>query len=258
MSVHLAEGLATTALVFPWIEPHTRRALIRRWSHRLLRILRIEARLHGVALDRPSGGFVIVANHVSWLDIFVLNAWQPSRFVAKAELARWPLIGWLIAGVGTLFIDRSNRRHAHDINRHAADALARGDVVAVFPEAATSDGRNVLHFHGSLLQPIVDFEGHVQPIAIRYRTAAGEHSEAPSYVGDTTFIRSLWRIVSEPMLVVELHLAPPVPARGAHRRAIARAAEEAIRAMVRGEASAPASVAAADARGPGTRYRHPA
>ncbi len=258
MSVHLAQGLATTAFVFPWIAPRSRRALIRRWSARLLRILRIEARLLGSAPEPPQGGLLVVANHVSWLDIFVLNTWQPARFVAKAELARWPLVGWLIAGVGTLLIDRSDRRHAHDINRHATDALARGDVVAIFPEGMTSDGRDVLHFHGSLLQPIVNVEGHVQPIAIRYRTPAGEHTDAPSYVGDTTFAESFWRVVSERTLVVELHLAAPMSARGVHRRAVARAAEDTIRAMVRANVSATASVAAADAPEPGTRDRHPA
>jgi len=257
MSVHLAQGIATTALVFPWIEPPKRKALIRRWSDRVLRILRVEAQLHGTAQGRPRGGFLIVANHVSWLDIFVLNTLQPARFVAKAELARWPLVGWLISGVGTLYIDRAHRRHAHDINRHAAQALASGDVVAIFPEGQTSDGRDVLHFHGSLLQPIVDVEGDVQPIAIRYRTPGGEHNDAPSYVGDMSFVTSFWRIVGERSLVVEIHLAAPLSARGTHRREVARAAEDAIRAMLASSTSAPASVAAADAPEPGTRDRHP-
>ncbi len=257
MSLHFAQGLATTALVFPWVSPRSRAALILRWSARLLRVLRVEARLSGLTPPR-AGGFVIVANHVSWLDVFVINAVHPARFIAKAELSRWPLAGRLIASVGTLFIDRSDRRHAHDINRRVVDALARGDVVAVFPEGTTSDGRDVLPFHGSLLQPIVDAEGDVQPIAIRYRTLSGEHGDAPCYVGDTTFIESLWRIVSERAHVVELHFASPVPARGVHRRAIARAAEEAIRAAVQADAIATASAAPAGAPAPGTRDRHPA
>jgi 1-acyl-sn-glycerol-3-phosphate acyltransferase len=256
-SLHLAEGLATTALVFPWIAMRAREALIRRWSVRLLRILRVEARLHGRPVQ-PPGSLVIVANHISWLDIFVLNALRPARFIAKAELAAWPFVGRLIASVGTLFIDRTRRRDALKINRHAAEALARGDVIAVFPEGTTSDGRDVLPFHGSLLQPIVDACGHVQPVAIRYRTPHGEHTDAPGYVGDTTFPTSFWRVVSSRALVVELHLPPPVPAGGIHRRKLARAAEDTIRAIVVASASATASAAPAGATGPGTRDRHPA
>lgn len=255
VSVHLAQGLATTALVFPWIETPKRHALIRRWSERLLRILRVEARLHGVPSQRLPGGLVIVANHISWLDIFVLNTLQPARFIAKIELSRWPLVGRLIASVGTLFIDRTRRRDAHKINRHAAEALARGDVIAIFPEGTTSHGRDVLPFHGSLLQPIVEAQGYVQPVAIRYRTPDGEHTDAPGYVGDTTFVQSFWRVVSQRSLVVELHLTPPVPARGAHRRTLARMAEDAIRSLIVASVSAPASAAPAGATESGTPDR---
>ncbi len=257
VSVHLAEGLATTAFVFPWIAMPKRQALIRGWSARLLRILRVEARLHGVPAQPLPGNLIIVANHISWLDIFVLNALQPARFIAKSELERWPLVGRLIASVGTLFIDRTHRRDAHKINRHAAEALARGDVIAIFPEGTTTHGRDVLPFHGSLLQPIVEAQGHVQPIAIRYRTPAGEQTDAPGYVGETTFPQSFWRVVSESMLIVELHLAPLVPARGVHRRVVARAAEEAIRSVL-AAASATASVSPVGAPEPGTRDRHQA
>jgi 1-acyl-sn-glycerol-3-phosphate acyltransferase len=257
LSVHVAEGLATTALVFPWIAKGSREALIRRWSARLLRILRVEARLHG-APPRRGGTLVIVANHISWLDIFVLNTLHPARFIAKAELARWPLVGWLIASVGTLFIDRTRRRDAHKINLHAAAALAGGDVIAIFPEGTTSDGRDVLPFHGSLLQPIVDAQGHLQPVAIRYRTPEGEHTDAPGYVGETTFPTSFWRVVSERSLVVELHLPPAVHASGVHRRALARTAEQTIRAIVIGSASVAASASATGATVPGTPDRHPA
>ncbi len=256
VSLHLAEGLATTALVFPWLETRSREALVRRWSERLLRMLRVEARLHGAAAPALDGNVIIVANHISWLDIFVLNTLRPARFIAKAELARWPLVGRLIASVGTLFIDRTRRRDAHKINRHAAEALARGDLIAVFPEGTTTDGREVLPFHGSLLQPIVDAQGHVQPVAIRYRTPDGEHTDAPGYVGDTSFPTSFWRVVSARAIVVELHVAPVVPARGVHRRQVARAAEDAIRALVAANASAAASVAKAGATEPGTPDGH--
>jgi 1-acyl-sn-glycerol-3-phosphate acyltransferase len=225
--VHVLAGVATTMFVFPLVSDARRRHLVKRWSGRLLRILCVEARIEGEIARE--GNVLVVANHISWLDIFVLNTLQPARFVAKADLRRWPVVGWLIAGVGTLFIERDRRHDTHRVNRHVADVLAGGDVIAVFPEGTTSDGRGLLPFHTSLLQPIVDAEGHVQPIAIRYRTPDGEHSDAPAYVGDTTFFESFWRVIGERELVVELHVATALPARARHRRELSRAAEAAIR-----------------------------
>src|SRR5947199_5895908 len=107
-------------------------------------MLRGQVRVSGLPAAGLRGNLLIVANHISWLDIFVLNTLQPARFIAKSEMRAWPLFGRLMAGVGTLFIERDRRRHTHHINRHAADALAQGDVLAVFPEGATSDGTRVL------------------------------------------------------------------------------------------------------------------
>ena len=104
--------------------------------------------------------------------------------------------------------------------------------MAIFPEGTTTDGRDILPFRGSLLQPIVDAGGHVQPIALRYRTPAGEHNDAPAYVGETSFIESFWRVTGEPRLVVELHVTAPLPARARHRRELTRAAEAAIRTVL--------------------------
>jgi 1-acyl-sn-glycerol-3-phosphate acyltransferase len=239
LTLHLLEGVLTTGFVFPWLGTGHKHALIRIWSRRLLRMLRIEARIHGLPDGGLAGNVLIVANHISWLDIFVLNALQPSRFIAKAELRRWPVVGRLVIGVGTLFIERERRRHTHMVNRHAAGALTRGDVIAIFPEGTTTDGTIVLPFHGSLLQPIVDTGGHVQPIAIRYREPGGAHNAAPAYVGEMSFLESFWRITRERALVVELHLAPALPARGRHRRELARAAEHAIRTALGSAPSGP-------------------
>jgi 1-acyl-sn-glycerol-3-phosphate acyltransferase len=245
LGLHVVEGVATTLIVFPWIGLPRRRAIVRRWSVRMLRILRVETRVHGVPEGGLPGNLLIVANHISWLDIFVLNTLQPARFVAKAELRRWPVVGWLSASVGTLFVERERRRHARSINAEAAAALTRGDVVAIFPEGTTTDGTTMLPFKGSLLQPIVDAEGHVQPIAIRYRDGAGAHSAAPAYVGDTSFMTSFWRVTAERGLVAELHLVAALPARARHRRELARAAEDAIRRVL----ASPATGSAPDTRG---------
>lgn len=249
VTVHLVGGLATTVFVFPWIRPPTRHALIRRWSSHLLRILRIESRTVWRHDEGLAGNILIVANHISWLDIFLLNALQPARFIAKAELKRWPIVGRLATNVGTLFIERERRRDTHTVNRHTVEALSRGELVAVFPEGTTSDGTGLLKFHSSLLQSIVDAGGHVQPIAIRYRTPADEHSDAPAYIGEMSFMDSFWRLTGERALVAELHLMPRVPSEARHRRELSRAAEEAIRTALALPANGPE---------PGTRGGRPA
>lgn len=228
VSVHFAAGLATQRFVFPRSSAERRRALTRRWCRKLLALMNIESRVHG-EFDAARGNVLIVANHISWLDIFVLNAEHPSRFVAKAELAGWPLVGRLIRGSGTLFIERARRQDTHRVNRAAADALRSGDAIAVFPEGTTTDGRSVLRFHGSLLQPIVDAEGRVLPVAIRYHDGDGELSLAPEYAGDTSFAASFWRVCGERRLAVDLIASPSMPAAARHRRELAREAEGAIR-----------------------------
>ena len=124
----------------------------------------------------------------------------------------------MIAGCGTLFLNRASRRDAHRINDQAREVLAAGDTITIFPEGTTTDGTTLLPFHGSLLQPVVDAQGHVQSIAIRYCHADGTYSDAPAYVGDTTFMASFWRVLGVRNLVVELTLPPPLPASGRHRR----------------------------------------
>jgi 1-acyl-sn-glycerol-3-phosphate acyltransferase len=223
---HVLRGLATTTFVFPFASPQRRRALTQRWSARLLRVLGVECRVDG-ALALGAGNLLVVANHVSWLDIFVLNALHPVRFVAKAELARWPFAGRLVRDAGTLFIERARRRDTHRVNRSVADALAGGDVVAVFPEGTTSDGAGVLPFKSSLLQPIVDAAGHVH-----YRDERGAPTTTAAYVDEITFMTSFWRVCSARRLVVDVAALAPIAAAARHRRAVAEDAEAAIGAAL--------------------------
>jgi 1-acyl-sn-glycerol-3-phosphate acyltransferase len=242
-TVHVAAGIATTTFVFPWLDVPRRRTRVKRWSVKLLRILGVETDVRG-HLHEDAVNVLVVANHVSWLDIFVLNSILPVRFVAKAELGDWPLASNLIRGAGTVFISRESRRDTHRVNSHVAQVLAGGDVVAIFPEGTTTDGTTMLPFRSSLLQAIVEAQGHVQPIALRFRTPDGALSRVPAYVGETTFAESFWRVCGERRLHVEVVALPALPARDRHRRDLTRAAEHAIRAVL--DAPAPA-------RAPGTR-----
>jgi 1-acyl-sn-glycerol-3-phosphate acyltransferase len=223
--------------VFPFVSDARKRKLVKRWSRRLLRILNVTVRVRG-ELETVNGNVLLVANHISWLDIFVLNARLPVRFVAKAEIARWPVLSRMIRGAGTVFIERERRRDAHRVTRDMADILANGDVVAIFPEGTTTHGHEVLPFKSSLLQPIIEARGHVQPVAIRYRTPDGAIAMAPTYVGDTSLATSFFAVCAERALEVELTVAAALPARDVDRRALARAAEATIRKALAGPASA--------------------
>ncbi|HVE49935.1 MAG TPA: lysophospholipid acyltransferase family protein [Casimicrobiaceae bacterium] len=230
VTVHFLQGLATTILVFPLIGTARRRSLIRRWSGKLVALLHVSVRMKGT-IEADGGNLLIVANHVSWLDIFVIDAQHPARFVAKSELASWPLMGRLIRGAGTIFVSRERRHDTRRVNALAAQALASGDVVAVFPEGTTTLGDTLLKFHASLLQPIVASQGRVQPVALRYVDARGRRSLAPTY-GDESFAESFWRVCGERYLAVEVTVFAPLTAQGVDRRELARTSETLIRSAL--------------------------
>jgi len=224
--LHLVQGLATCALVFPWAGDGLRERLIRRWSARLLRVCRVR-------LDCPPGAdslahALIVANHISWLDIFVINAVHPCRFVAKAEIRAWPVVGWLVAQAGTVFIARGNRRDLRHIFKGLVDALGQRRRVAFFPEGTTASQGTVLPFHANLFEAAIDAAVPVQPVALAYVDAAGRWHPAVDYTGDTTFVESVMRILSGEPVTARLTCLAPLPAAGAHRRELAQAAHDAI------------------------------
>ena len=138
---------------------------------------------------------LLVANHVSWLDIAAMHAVCPqARFVSKADVRRWPLLGWLIGAAGTLFIERERKRDALRVVHQMAEALAAGDMVAVFPEGTTGDGRALLPFHANLLQAAIATETPVQPVALRFTEPGLDYSPAVSSLGATTLVHSVWTI----------------------------------------------------------------
>jgi 1-acyl-sn-glycerol-3-phosphate acyltransferase len=224
--LHLLAGLATCAFVFPWARVALRERLTRRWSHRLLALCRVtvEQGRGQVAL----GHAMIVANHVSWLDIFVINSLHPCRFVAKAEIRSWPVLGWFAGRAGTVFIARGNRRDLRHIFEDLAAALRQGQRVAFFPEGTTSRQGQVLPFHANLFEAAIDAQVAVQPYALEYVDANGEHHAAIDYVGKTSFARSFIRILSGAPVRARLTCLAPIEAGGAHRRLLAQSAREAI------------------------------
>lgn len=228
MGLHLLYGVLTIILLFPWLSEHNRNRIIRRWSRGILAILNIRMRASGELPGLDTRNVMVVSNHISWLDIYVLNAVRPVRFVSKMEVLSWPLIGWLAKRTGTLFIDRTKRHDTARVNHQLAAVMNSGGVVAIFPEGTTGDGSKLLPFHASLLQPVVQSHSHLLPVALRYTHADGSLNKAPAYVDDLTFGQSLAMILGQKTIYVEVEFLPHIPARSKERRELAREAELAI------------------------------
>jgi 1-acyl-sn-glycerol-3-phosphate acyltransferase len=209
------------ATLFPFAGAARRRIHVRRFSRRLLDILGVRLTVGGDAPRTGEAPAMLVANHVSWLDIFAINAAHPMRFVAKAEIRRWPLLGWLCAKSGTLFIERAQRRHTLDINAKIAAGLRDGDTFAIFPEGAITSGDVVLPFHASLLQPALACDARLFPVAIRYVRSDGSLCSEADYAGDKTLLDSLRLILTQPVIYVHLQFLPPLDCAGCHRGELA-------------------------------------
>lgn len=219
VALHLLHGMVLMACLFGRLDAAGRQQRVQWWSAKLLRIVGLRLTVHGQ--PRP-GGALLVANHVSWLDIATIHAACPqARFVSKADVLRWPLLGWLIRGAGTLFIERERKRDALRMVHDMAASLKAGETVAVFPEGTTGPGPQVLPFHANLLQAAIAVSVPVQAAAIRY-TAPGEaFAEAAQYIDDTTLLESIWRVISARGLAVELHFLLAEGSAHADRRALA-------------------------------------
>jgi 1-acyl-sn-glycerol-3-phosphate acyltransferase len=228
VGLHLAKGALIAALLFPLQSDARRKREIESWSARLCEILRVRIFLHGSPPAYDQRPLMIVANHVSWVDIFAINAVVPVRFVSKAEVRKWPLVGWLSARSGTVFLERARRQDTLRVNEIIASAMRAGDLFAVFPEGTTTDGSTLLKFHSSLLEPAVKAGAAVQPVALRYEREDGSLCTEAAFYGSRSMWDSLIGIVSAPSIVVHVCMLPPIQPGSGGRRALALEAWHAI------------------------------
>lgn len=185
-----------------------------------LLLLKVRVRMRG-SLPKVTP-VLLVANHVSWLDVYVLNCLVAARFIAKREVRGWPFVGSMAASFGTLFIRRGCPRDAHRVKEQVAAALRRGERVVVFPEGTTTDGSSLARFYPALFQAAVDAGAWVQPVAIRYRDAANRPTTAAAFIDDMDFMTSLGKVAAQPTLHADLVFGPQWPAFGRSRRELAR------------------------------------
>ena len=227
----LAAFLVVRVLERPWGRPVTPRITnaVCRWC---LKLLGIRLSLSGQRMDGPG---VVVSNHVSWIDIFTLNAAQTGSFVARRDVGNWFGVGVLAKATGSLFIERDARQAADQI-REIAERLSGGDTLVFFPEGTSTDGLRVLSFKSALFAAI--FDGNirdkvpVQPVTLRYRPPDGdEDPRLLAWWGDMEFTPHLLDVLSAPGgWTAELELHPPVTAAAfRNRKELARHCESEIR-----------------------------
>jgi 1-acyl-sn-glycerol-3-phosphate acyltransferase len=227
---HALAGWWTIVFVFPRLAPAQREERVVQWARAMLRVLGIELRLRGSPPER--GPVLLVANHISWLDILVLHAARHCRFVSKSDVEHWPLIGALATAAGTLYIERESRRHVMRVVHHMAEALRAGDVLAIFPEGTTSDGLALLPFHGNLVQAAISADAPAQPVALSFVDRATlRPSLAASYVGDETLVGSIWRMLNAPPLAAVVTFGEPQHAGSRGRREWAAELRAAVNAL---------------------------
>ena len=214
---HAVRGWCTITFVFPGLSAAEREARVTDWARGMLDVLGIGLQVRGE--PAPHGPALLVANHISWLDILVLHSARYCRFVSKSEVRHWPLIGAMATGAGTLYIERASRRDALRVVHHMAQGLRDGGVLAVFPEGTTSDGVDLLPFHGNLVQPAISVDAPVQPVALSFIDAATQRTSlTPCYIGDDTLLASLWRTLSGPPVTAVVQFGEPQRAEGRDRR----------------------------------------
>ncbi|WP_327169194.1 lysophospholipid acyltransferase family protein [Streptomyces subrutilus] len=205
-----------------------RHRLVRAWATALVRAFGIRLTVYGG--PGLGGGRLVVANHISWLDIPLVAAVLPCRMLAKSDIRAWPVLGRLSDRAGTLFIERDRIRALPATVGRVTRALRVGERVTVFPEGSTWCGRAQGPFRRAAFQAALDARVPVQPVRLAYLRADGSPAGEPSFVGDDPLTASLWRIARSRGIRAEVTLLPRIPpGRHADRRGLAAAAEAAVR-----------------------------
>lgn len=234
LGLHLGHGLLKAGWLAlrdgsDWHETPAGQRIIQHWMVRLGRILALRVEVPERPLPVPA---MIVANHISWLDIVAIASVRPARFLAKDAVRRWPVIGPLAGLSGTLFIRRGAASVLRESNDKLCHSLRTRQHVAIFPEGTTSDGRQLRPFHSALFEAARRAYCPIQPCAIRYRNAdGGLDTRTAPYVEKDLFVLHLWRILGRRETRVELRFLPPLSSREP-RRELARQSQALIAASL--------------------------
>lgn len=207
--LHVLAGIGTLLLIFPFACIQSKQRHIQKWSARLLQLFGIELVVKNADV-LPSSPFLLSSNHISWMDIHAINAFQPILFVAKSEVEGWPIFGWMAKQLGTVFIRRDNPRQAHSVVNEMAKTLQEHSI-CVFPEGTSTDGLLVRPFKANLFESAITADVPVCSLAIRYLSKkTGKRSVVPAFIGDMGLLESMAKILNNRSLIVELTYFPPI------------------------------------------------
>lgn len=207
VAIWVIVGLLLIASLFWWVGLAGRLSIKKYWSAVLVRLCGVRVRSSGIPYLK--GPVLWAVNHVSWLDVFVLNLERSTAFVAKSEIRHWPLIGWLAAGADTIFIERASRHAVRAVGLAMQKRFARGQAVGLFPEGTTSEGFDVLNFYANLFEPARLPGVAIQPVALKY-FHHGQRSQFAAFVGEETLIANLWRVLGATGIEIETVFLPPI------------------------------------------------
>lgn len=210
IGAHVIGGVCTLSFIFPFLTRSRKDQKIQAWSKRLLKIFNIHLYIQDshLLIDSP---YLMTSNHISWIDIHVINAFKPIRFVAKSEVEGWPVFGWMAKQLGTVFIRRDSSRHARQVVGQMAEVL-QTESICIFPEGTSTTGENVLPFRPNLFEAAIASHTPVFPLAIQYSDkSTGARTEAPAFVGDMGLLESMGNILSDRNIRATLTVLPPYP-----------------------------------------------
>lgn len=234
---HVIVGLAILFLCFPFANQKSRNKHIQNWSLKLLSIFGIELEIKNPEII-PSTPFLLASNHISWMDIHAINAFRPIRFVAKSEVANWPIFGWMAKQLGTVFIKRDNSRHARLIAGEVAKVL-HAQSVCIFPEGTSTDGDTVLPFKPNLFESAIISDVPVYSLAISYKSSiTGLCNKSCAFIGEMGLLESMSNILNDRNLMVELSFLPPSRSNSAtsrDRKWLAMQSQEAISRQIKAD-----------------------
>lgn len=227
---HTFRGVFIIIVIFPFANEKTKKRHIQRWSQQLLKIFKLRLKVSHAELLPKNGGYLIAANHVSWIDIASIHSFMPCRFVAKSEVADWPVFGWMAEQVGTVFIRRDNKRHGKEIAKQLEELLPN-EPICIFPEGTSTAGDQVLPFRPNLFESAAQTQVKTFPMTIRYLNQDHQYSDATAFIGEMTLVDSITKMLRAKSITVELIFAPS-PAINLDRKALAQYCEEQVRSNI--------------------------
>lgn len=209
----LLYGMAEMFFLFPFYSSKRKLRAIQLWSLRVLASCGMKLQTFGTP-PQEGRGQMLISNHISWLDIMAVNGAFPGRFVAKDDVAKWPVVGYLATQAQTVYVSRNRGIKGNSAKiAGVTEALKNSDTVTIFPEGTSTEGREILPFKPSFFQTAYDAGVPIIPALCRYPNPDGSSPNPhTAYYGDISLWQSICMVISQPSSTVELHFLDPIEA----------------------------------------------